>query len=221
MKIKLLITSIITLVSLQAALAFAPAKNENKIGKWYFSSMMDASTFTWANIKNVGICGPRYTAFINSGAHANYNIRKNIAVFTGLEARNLGFADVVNNKRIRHKSTYIGLPLGLRIGNLKEKTELRFGTGFDVAASYKYKEWTVGDKQDKIKPNVNASALRRFNPYVFAGYSFNNMGVKLQYYPKSFFAASNPVQVNLFYASVLFDASYLTKMLDNKKSKED
>jgi hypothetical protein len=192
---------------IQARLGMALVKNENKIGKWYFSSLVDANTFSWALIKGSGISNMRYTAFVNTGAHANYNFKKNAAFFTGIEFRNVGYADVLANQRIRRSTTYFGIPLGVRIGDLKAKTEIIAGTGFDLPLYYKEKSWTIGDKKNKVKNRTSTNGiLNGFNPYLFAGYKHKGLGLKLQYYPSSFYAKALPAAAtNIVYASVILD----------------
>lgn len=224
---KIILTTIIALGLIQisnAKVGMALVKNENKIGKWYFTSMIDGNTFSWANIKGSGISNTRYTCFVNTGLHANYNLKRKLAFYTGLELRNMGYANrnIANNLRYRVSTTYIGMPLGVRIGDLKTKTEVIAGTGFDIPTYYKYKSWTIGDKKNKVRETESASGLlRTFNPYLFLGYKYHGMGVKFQYYPSSFYVSTAAIEANLFYLSlILSPSSGKGKSLIPKKEKD-
>ncbi len=202
-----LIITVSCVSTTQAKLGMAYVKNENKIGKWYFTSMMDTYTFSWASIKSSGLSNLRFTTFINTGIHANVNLKKNTAFYTGLELRNLGYADVINNTKYRYSGTYLGVPLGVRIGDLKSKTNLIAGTGFDLPLYYKAKYWEIGNKRNKIKERTSPNnILRPFNPYLFVGYQMKGIGVKFQYYPQSFWAnIQGKPTTNLMYLSAMLD----------------
>jgi hypothetical protein len=215
--ISALVTLTICSVSVHAKLGMSLVKNENKIGKWYFNALVDANTLSWAFINGNGASNFRFNNFVNTGLHATVNLKSKLAFYTGLEFRNMGFANRVVNLKYRHSTTYIGLPLGLRIGDLKSKTEFIGGTGFDVPTYYKYKSWNVGDKKNKFKTTKSSNGiLRSFNPYLFVGYKMKGLGIKLQYYPQTFFVNSLSPKTHLMYASLILDMAKGNKLPKKK-----
>jgi hypothetical protein len=207
MKKLFLLIAILAITSLQS---FAQ-KQTFKIKKWYTSNSDDQLIFSWRNTNLAGAkMGIRFSYMLNSGAHFNYNFTKQIGVYSGLLMRNIGEAGKINNgtsTTVYRKLTYnIGVPLGVRLGDLKAKKFVAFGTGVDLVAFSKEKTWTAGSKRATKEKSYCTfdTATNRFVPFVFLAVQSKMIGIKYQMYLGSMY--KNDVQKsNLQYISLYFD----------------
>jgi hypothetical protein len=200
------------------------AVNKYKVGATYLSADDEGMIFSWASgggyTSNV-----RFSAFLNTGVKYNYNVAKGVALFSGLTLRNVGTADrnslTGSNKTIvtRARNYYIGIPLGVRIGDFRKKTEIDFGGGVDFTLHHKQKQWDEGSRgSTKVKFNCewfDNKYSQLVNPYIFVAAKVRGTGLKFQYYTGEFLKGSN---TNLMYVSVLMGGS--GKMSANRKTKK-
>lgn len=217
-------------------LSFAPKK-------FYFSNDFDGAllstalqTQTPAGPGNVGT--PRFSYFWNGGFNVNYDFSKVIGVFSGVSIKNIGFIEksaLVADSTIKRRVYTIGVPVGLKIGNLKKRNYMFLGGGVDFPFNYKEKGYIVRNNKDKFNEWFS-DRTPRYMPYGFAGFSVKSFYLKMQYYPGNFMNpdyidvgnalvpnakpyAAYDVQLLVF--SIGFDIRYSNKMKITPKSKGD
>jgi hypothetical protein len=206
--------------------------NEQKvsIGKPYFGNSLDGMILSTALINNNGaksLGTLRFTAFAHVGFTYNYNISKNIGIYTGLDVKNIGIIEKfdVQNVTVKDRVYTIGVPVGLRFGNMPKRNYFFLGGGLDLPFHYKHKIWS--DAQPKTKFNEWFSNYTNvFMPYLFAGIGIKGTTLKVQYYPNNFFnedksvgtsATGQPIKifanknVNLLLVSIGRDMNFSKK----------
>ena len=150
--------------------------------------------FSFANIDDNGNTSGnimRFAPVLNIQEMYNVDFGKSFGVYTGAFLRNVGFiydnykdqqsGDIVKKK---FRSYNIGIPFGLKIGNLKK---LFLYAGYDIAYAFNYKEKTFqNDRKDKLVSWFGD----RVNPFqhgVVAGIQFPyGLNVKFKYYFSNF-----------------------------------
>ncbi len=246
--ILLTITATAQNTSLKDSIEHSKITFEHK--KFYFTGDFEGALISTA-IQNtttpliIGAPGsvstPRFTYFWNVGFNFNYNVNKAIALFTGVNIKNMGFIEkfTANDSTVKRRVYTIGAPLGIKIGNLRNNTFFFLGGGVDLPFHYKEKGYVKRSKKDKYNEwfsDRNAS----FMPYVFVGGSVKpGIFLKVQYYPNNFMnpnftgtvpgtnlpATAKPYafyDVNLLLFSVGIDMRYSNKMkVKYKKDKQD
>ena len=170
----------------------AKSTSKTKVGSVYLATQMDGyilSTAMYKDIKvaNSNIGTPRFTAFLHIGATAHYNFNSHVGLFSGLGIKNIGFIEKFDNNdsTVKRRVYTIGLPLGLKVGNMYG-TYGMIGGGVDFPFHFKEKGFVK--RSNKVKDGEwfgqqTASVM----PYVFVGAHFKpGLNVKLQYYPTNF-----------------------------------
>ena len=160
----------------------------------------------------------RFSPVINIQNWLNYDKSDKLGFFTGLSVRNVGFIhDVDETTRKKYRTYNIGIPLGIKVGNLSEKF-LFFGYELEIPVNYKEKTFINEEKDDKTNiwfsgrvPIINHSLMAGIQlPY--------GATLKFKYYLTNFFdedfTASDGqggtykpyenVNVNIFYFSLSF-----------------
>lgn len=165
--------------------------------KFYFSNCFDGAMLTTAMHSGafnlhptipMTVSTPRFSYFWNTGFNLNYDFSKNIGIFTGLGIKNLGFITKVKptDSTIKRRVYNLGLPIGLKIGNLKKKTYAFIGGGVDLPFNYREKGFINRGKKEKFNEwfsDRNAAYM----PYAFVGVSTKpGIYLKVQYYPGNF-----------------------------------
>lgn len=161
--------------------------------KFYLSGGFDGGIFSLNTVSTSGVTNvPRFAWVINTGMYVNRDYGSHFGLFTGIGVKNLGFID---KQRIagtmittKHRTYNIGIPLGIKFGNLKRKgTFVMLGGGVDFPVNYKEKTF-VGSRKNKTKETEWFSEeVTPIMPYVFAGVCFkSNFTVKFQYYVNNF-----------------------------------
>jgi len=172
----------------------AQATNMQPRNKPYWSTNIDglilSSAINQSDIKPAGesIGTPRFTAFFHIGANLNYDLSKNVGIFTGLNIKNIGFIEKFDNpdSTVKRRVYTLGVPLGVKLGNVKYGSYLIAGGGVDFPFNFKEKGFI--SRGDKTKFNEwFSSRTPAVMPYVFIGaYLKPVMAIKLQYYPTNF-----------------------------------
>lgn len=177
--------------------------------------------FSFANINNPG--GEegsilRFSPVVNVQNWVNIDKSDNFGWFTGLSVRNVGFIyDVNSTTRKKYRTYNLGIPVGVKIGNLSDKF-LFVGYELEIPIHYKEKTFINEDKEEKdgiwFSKRVNT-----FNHSLMAGLQLPyGATLKFKYYLTNFFnkdyEASNDqgvlvkpyenVDVNVFYFSLSF-----------------
>ena len=200
MKIKLLLPALLLL----SFSAFAsPIQNADTLHgggmgfsplrRHYFAGTLDGLIFSTASISsnqngqnsgaNAGTL--RFTGFVNIGITYHYNFSRHLGFYTGVDIKNVGYIDNVDGYTIKRRTYNIGVPLGIKVGNMSlRKPYLFAGGGLDVPFNFKEKKFPNGERGHKVKFNEwFSNRTPALMPYVFAGVRFSNgISVKLQYY---------------------------------------
>lgn len=178
--------------------------------------------FSWADLTIDGNEEPsvmRFSPVINIQNWVNIDYSENFGAFSGLSVRNVGFiADDPTDASIRKKfRTYnIGIPLGVKIGNLSNKF-LFVGYELEIPIHYKEKTFINEDKEEKDDIWFS-SRVNTINHSLMAGFQLPyGATLKFKYYLTNFFnkdytQTENGVtfkpyensDVNIFYFSLSF-----------------
>ncbi|MCF8255295.1 MAG: hypothetical protein K9J84_12030, partial [Bacteroidia bacterium] len=124
-KILLLTFSLFVVASLQA-----------QIKKYSTSSGEIIFSFADYKINNEQVNTPvRFTCFFHLGGYEHFDFNDKVGIYTGLAIRNVGFTSKNNSgdTLIKRRNYYLGVPLAIKIGNLKEDKYLFFGVEGDLA----------------------------------------------------------------------------------------
>jgi hypothetical protein len=175
----------------------AISKNKGKKGAAYTTSGGNFGAFSWLSGSNYN-SNVRASFVLMGDIARNYNITNNIAIYAGLSIRNLGFADRDSGKVFRARNNYLGVPIGIRIGNLKNKTELMLGGGMDYALHYKSKVWIEGDKSDTKDKycKYGEKTVTKWNPYITAALTYKGYGFYYFRYLSNFYTNGNGLNIN-------------------------
>lgn len=160
--------------------------------KIYWSTGMDGYILSTTFMKKTGsdakVTTPRFTGFFHIGIHLNYDFSKNSGIYAGLNIKNIGFIEKYSNpdSTVKRRVYTVGIPVGLKFGNIKEGNYFLVGGGVDFPFNYKEKGFIK--RNDKTKFNEWFSdRTPMVMPYVFIGAHIRPLfAVKLQYYPVSF-----------------------------------
>jgi hypothetical protein len=163
--------------------------------KGYWSSGGEM-LFSFADITDQGVDESstlRWAPVINLQGRYNYDLNKNVGIFTGLGLHNVGY--IYDNYQERTEEalwykkkfrTYnIGLPFGVKIGDIEN---LFFYGGYEIEYPFAYREKTY-DQGDKIDSNIDwfSSRVETFQHGFFAGVQFPyGFNVKFKYYLSEF-----------------------------------
>lgn len=131
---------------------------------------------------------PRFTWVLNTGFDVNYDFNSTIGIFTGLGLKNIGFIEKIKplDSTIKRRVFALGLPIGIKIGNLKKKTYAFFGGGVDVPINYREKGFVKRGDKDKFNEWFS-DRTAAYMPYGFVGVSTKpGIYLKVQYYPTNF-----------------------------------
>jgi hypothetical protein len=176
---------------------------KNKAGQSYITADDDGLIFSRLVSSNF-TSNTRFSSFFNSGFHYNYNVTKGVALFTGLTIKNVGYSSRSKTNVYRARNYFVGIPVGLRLGNFKQMSEISVGGGVDFTLHHKEKYWTIGDKRAS-KKKINCEWFDNthsnfINPFLFASAKYKGVGAKVQYYTTTFY--KNGVG-NLMYISLI------------------
>jgi len=160
--------------------------------KAYFSTGIDgyilSTTLKQRTGESLNLSTPRFTGFVNIGVHINYDFSRHSGIYTGLGIKNIGFIEKFNNPdyTIKHRVYTIGVPLGLKLGDVRYGSYLIVGGGLDLP--FNYREKAFEKRSDKQKFNEWFSdRTPAVMPYVFVGVHLRPLlAFKLQYYPANF-----------------------------------
>lgn len=196
MKITFLkICSVALLIGLLATPSFGQDGTQEvkkQAKKIYLSTGMDGFILGTSLVKKSGgdakLTTPRFTGFFHIGVNFNYDFSKNSGIYAGLNIKNIGFIEQYSNpdSTVKRRVYTIGIPVGLKFGNIKEGNYLLVGGGLDFPFNYKEKGFTK--RSDKTKFNEWFSdRTATVMPYVFIGAHFRPaFSFRLQYYPGNF-----------------------------------
>ncbi|MFN4123194.1 MAG: hypothetical protein ACK4GL_07810 [Flavobacteriales bacterium] len=135
----------------------------------------------------------RFSAFFQSQEQLHIDISKNIGIYTGIGSRNIGFINRINDSiRIKQRVYSIGIPLALKIGNMRYGNFLAIGGEAEFFTQYKQKTF-LNQRQNKVDKFSEwfSNRVNVFNPSVFAEYNFDGKRyIRLRYYLNDFLVSN-------------------------------
>lgn len=230
--LKLSLTTLLLTTCIWTA-ATAQDETVQKTPVAYMSTNMDghilSSSFFSKNGGDAQMTTPRYTMFFHFGLNLNFDLGEHVGVFTGMNIKNIGFIEKIADSTIKRRTYTIGIPLGLKIGNIKQNNYFMLGGGVDFPFNYREKGFVR--RGDKTKFNEWFSTRTpAVLPYVFVGARVKpGLSLKLQYYPGNFLnpdfidaAGLQPYkgyEVNLIMATMGIEIPYRPKKWKEVKAK--
>lgn len=197
MKIQLITALFLTLSSVAFAqestdTLTVPIPKKVVPARFYAGNGLDLAMLSTAFVERPGqeskLTAPRFTALVNIGFTLNYDVSRHFGIFSGLGLRNMGFIESFNDEdsTIKRRVYSLGVPLGFKFGNLRNRNFVFLGGGADFPFHYKEKRFTK--RSDKQKTSEwFGDQTPRVLPFVFVGYSFDpGITLKAQYYPTNF-----------------------------------
>lgn len=159
----------------------------------YLSSGADASLFSTSVFSRPGrsnqrLTTPRYTSVLHLGVHLNYDISDSWGLFSGLGVKNIGFIDKYfgGDSTVIRRAYTLGVPLGIKWGQLNRGSYLFLGGGLDMPFHYKEKGFVKRGDKDKTREWFSERTAT-FLPHLFLGFRHRSgLKAKLQYYPGNF-----------------------------------
>lgn len=159
----------------------------------------------------------RWSPVFNWQVFSNHDFNQHVGLFYGLAIRNVGFIyDVPQSDTMKKHRTYnIGIPIGLKLGNLSKDMFLYGGYEFEMPFHYKEKTFVNKDKKDDKVSVYFPNQVEWYTQSVFVGVNFKyGANIKFKYYLNNFFNkdyTENGVKpfadfnVNVFYVALQFN----------------
>ena len=175
---------------------------------------------------------PRFSAWINAGLNLNFEQNRRLSFFTGLNVKNIGFIDKTDVVTTKHRVYSLGIPVGVKFGDLEHRNHVFLGGGIDLPFHYKVKSFGArrGDKEKSTE--WFGDQTPRVLPFLFLGKSWHpGITLKLQYYPGNFLnteyfdekAGLKPFEghkVNLLLLALGFDLHFDAYRIQNRESEK-
>lgn len=191
---KRILLSIIALTGFVTLVSAQDEDEHRRSHKGYITSGGNGGILSFADVKEAGDrvnSIPRFTLFFNYGVNYNYDFSKSAGFFSGLNIKNIGLITKDDNIKLKRRVYTIGVPVGIKLGDLKSSNTLFFAGGeLDFAFNYKEKHFVNGDKVSKFNEWFSGRTPTVM-PSVFAGVQFDrHFSFKAQYYLNNFFNTS-------------------------------
>jgi hypothetical protein len=188
---KILLLTTISMISVSSLFA--------QRNKAYLTSGGDGGILSFSTVKRSGQSVstiPRFTTFFNFGTNVHYDFTNNIGVFTGFNVKNIGLImkDSANTRYKRRLYT-LGIPVGIKLGNMNNGNFFFAGAEAGLAVNYKEKKFVNGDKKDKFNEWFS-DRTPKILPSVFAGIRTKGVNLKFQYYLNDFLNSNFSESVN-------------------------
>jgi hypothetical protein len=157
-----------------------------------YSTASGELIFSFADYKinNEQINTPvRFTCFFHLGVFEHFDFNDHIGIYTGGTIRNVGFTSSKGDTVIKRRNYYIGVPLALKIGNLKNDSYVFGGVEGEFAVNYKEKVFVNENKLDDLKFSTwFSNRTNAFMPSAFIGLNLKSgLNLKFKYYLRDFF----------------------------------
>jgi hypothetical protein len=152
--------------------------------------------FSFAKISKGGVdvaSNLRWSPVFNWQVFSNHDFTQHFGVFYGIAIRNVGFVyDVPQSDTLKKHRTYnIGIPIGIKLGNLDKGNFLYGGYEFEMPFHYKEKTFVNKDKKDDKISVYFPNQVNWYTQSVFVGVNFKGgLNVKFKYYLNEFFNAN-------------------------------
>jgi hypothetical protein len=160
----------------------------------------------------------RWTVWYHSGTYHNHDITRGLGLFYGMAIRNVGFIthDEVlggtNYSTIKRRSYSLGLPVGIKLGDLKRNMFLFGGAEYEWLFHYKEKRFLDGERiyrgRDWFSHQTN-----RFIPSLYAGINFpSQTAITFKFYLEDFMNSSyrEPVSGIMPYTGMKTQVFYIS-----------
>lgn len=169
--------------------SFTNLKAQEQSNKKLYSSTSLEIIFSFANVSAEGVSISnvmRFAPVFNFQWLVNYDLSNNFGIYSGLDIRNLGFIRenlALDPKlKFKHRVYTFGLPVGLKVGNIKDGIFVYFGGQIEWAFNYKEKRFENNDKVDKFV-EWNSKRVNQWQPSAFIGIDFPyGINIKFKYY---------------------------------------
>ncbi|WP_438967316.1 hypothetical protein [Flavobacterium sp.] len=154
----------------------------------------------------------RFTPFFNFGQQLHYDFSDKSGIYTGLNLRNVGMINDLNDSvRIKQRTYNLGIPIAFKMGDMEG---LQFAAGFEAefAIAYKQKVYVNGEKRKSSAWFDDRTNI--FLPSVFAEFK-NKEGnfIRFKYYLSDYLQTDNqqinvpgvdfrPTSSQMFYVSI-------------------
>ncbi len=159
----------------------------------------------------------RFTCFLNLQEFVHWDPSNNVGFFSGGAIRNIGFIYKDNDVMTKMRSYAIGIPVGIKVGDLKNNFYIYGGGELEYMFWFKRKVFQNDEKT--IYEDWFSDRTNTLIPSVFAGVQFpKGINVKFKYYLDNFLnpdfaeykngVAYKPYQnwdTHMFYFSVSFN----------------
>lgn len=195
----------------------AMAQDTKQDNKKVYTTTSGETIFSMANIDykgNEASSVLRFSPVVNIQNMVNIDKSDHFGIFTGLAVRNVGFIYDVpgTNTRMKYRTYNIGIPIGIKIGNLSNKFLF---AGYELEIPVNFKEKTFID-ENKTKNSVwFSNQVNTFNHTLMAGVQLPyGATLKFKYYLTNFFNknytrsdGTKPYEnsnYNIFYFSLSF-----------------
>jgi len=167
-----------------------PAAKPTPYNRLYWGSSMDGAIFSTALVQHTGraekLTTLRFSYIVNFGFNLNYDFNRHIGLMTGAGIKNIGFIEKFADSTVKRRVYALGVPLGVKIGNLHKRNFVFLGGGVDAPVNYREKGFIKRGDKEKFNEWFS-ERTPAFMPYVFAGVSASpGVTLKLQYYPGNF-----------------------------------
>ncbi len=165
-----------------------------------YSSASSEMIFSFANITKNGNdveSKLRWSPVFNAQGLVNYDFSNRFGFFHGLAVRNVGFIYDQSADTMKKFRTYnLGIPLGIKLGNLDNGLFIYGGYEFEVPIAYKEKTFVNDDKKDKIVVWFS-NRTEWFTQSLFVGLNLpGGANIKFKYYINQFFNKNYTENVN-------------------------
>jgi hypothetical protein len=178
----------------------------------------------------------RFSLFPHIQQQYHFNFNKALGFYTGISFINVGFRHNISTSsttfELRQRSFSFGVPLALKIGNMKNGNYIALGGSAELMIRYKYKIY-YNDKKEKYA-DWFSDKVNLFNPSLFVDIRNKTGGyIRFKYYLGDFLSATSstfilpttstsvsfaPTQSSLFYISI---GSTFMKKKPQKLTKDD
>ncbi|XZF13621.1 hypothetical protein ACTHGU_17710 [Chitinophagaceae bacterium MMS25-I14] len=196
------------------------------VRKFYFSNGLDAFLFSSSVLQRTGesskLSTLRFSLILNYGMNVNYDFNNHFGVLAGLGIKNIGFIEKFGDSTVKHRVYTIGVPVGIKVGNLGKHNFVMLGGGMDLPFNYREKGFVKRGHKNKFNEWFS-DRTATVMPYLFAGVSLSpGITFKAQYYPGNFLNqdykddnGNKPYagyeKTNLVFLSIGFDIHYKGK----------
>lgn len=159
------------------------------VGNGLDFAMLSTTTFSKPGVTEK-LTNPRLTAVVNLGFTFNFDLEKKLGIYTGIGIRNLGFVEKIKDSTIKRRVYALSIPIGIKIGDIRNRNFLFVGGGVDIPFNYREKGFVKRSSKQKFNEWFSERTTTVL-PYVFIGYSFDpGITLKFQYYPGNFMNTS-------------------------------